>query len=149
MGNAASELPYRFHLLRLVQGLLALEPGFHGFRDALFQRAVEFLQFGTRLFGGAPRLEQVAFIAPAIGCVEHRDADKARFIGVAMALDRIDQNRQGGAVGPYQVERHFIEEALHAQQGGEVGFVVDFAGNVQEVLKAAADHLRLFPAQPG
>ena len=61
---------------------------------------------------------------------EHRDASEHDLVRDTV-LGGIGQHRHGLAVLRHQVEGDFLEESLHAEQGGEVGFVEDAAGHVE------------------
>ena len=102
---------------------------------------VQFAQLGAGRLGRAPRLQELALVAPAVRGVEDGDADEARLAAGVSPLDGVDEDGQRRAVRPDEVERHLVEEALHAQQRREVGLVVDLARDVQQVLEAPPDEL--------
>ena len=45
------------------------------------------------------------------------------------------------AGGGHEVERELAEKALHPQQGCDVGFIVDTAGHVEELMEALVGEL--------
>jgi hypothetical protein len=60
-----------------------------------------------------------------------------RAVGIA-AFGCVGYHRQPVAGGGLEVQCKLAEEPLHAQQGSDVGFVVNKTRHVQELMQAAA-----------
>ncbi len=78
MGEAAGELAYRLHLLRLVQGRFGGGAGGDGFFDTTFQGVVEPLQgqFGALVVGDVnARADQVGRLSGLVAHV-HRPTEQ-------------------------------------------------------------------------
>src|ERR1700735_433484 len=58
-----------------------------------------------------------------------------------LSLCRIDEHRKGLSVLLNEIERQFVEEAVHRQQRREVGFVKNAARDVQELMQSLADEV--------
>ena len=94
MGNAAGQLAYRFHLLRLAQGLLGRAQGLSALLNACFQGGIQGLQRGLRL---------AAFddLARALGHFFH-ERDLFRRPAAGPALVEVDDGAKAAATQ----ERH-------------------------------------------
>jgi hypothetical protein len=104
------------------------------------------MQLSTCFLGRLLGFEELPLVTTPVGGIEYRHSDEAGGGRFVPALDGVYENRKAGAVFSEQVEGNLIEEPLHTQQRSKVGLVVDPTGNMEELLKAAADQrLALIP----
>ena len=79
------------------------------------RRGVHVARFAHRCLGVRQGMKQFAFIPAPIRGVENGHSGKQMpAFGIAF-FRGIDQNRQALAAMRHEVERHFVEEPLHAQ----------------------------------
>ena len=91
----------------------------------------------------------MALIAPPVGRLDdHHRREQQSAVDIA-AFGGVGDHRQPLAGGGLEVERELVEKPLHPQQGRDVGFVIDAAGHVQELMEAPADELVRRDTRPG
>ena len=101
-------------------------------RDAFLKRRGQRLQF-------VARFQKLALVSPPVRRVENRQPDELGLSLGIRSFRRVDEHRKGLSVLLDEIERNFVEEALHPQQRREVGLVEDAARDVEEVVQPLAD----------
>ena len=84
-------------------------------------------------------IHQSAFVSTSLGRGEYGQAREQQVPVVVPALDRICQYCELLAFGRDEIQRHFVEKALHPQQRREMRFVEDRAGDVKDVTQTLAE----------
>ena len=90
--------------------------------DAGPQARIDLFQFRQRFPFARTRIDQFPLVPPPLGSTELRDARHRKLVGYP-ALGRVGQDGHRPTVLQYQIKGDLLEEALHAQERREVGFV--------------------------
>lgn len=92
---------------------------------------------------------KLALIASPVHRLDHRQAGRQQGAVVGALFDRVGDDRHAVASCGKEVECELVEEPLHPQQRGNMGFEVDAAGHVAKLVHTLAGEVVTGVSRPG
>src|SRR3984957_19741344 len=94
-------------------------------------------------------LDKLALIASPVHRLDHHQAGRQQGAVVRALFDRIGDDRHAVTSCGKEVEGELVEEPLHPQQRGNMGFEVDAAGHVEELVHTLTGEVVAGVSRPG